>query len=125
MNYQPPANGILLQHDLGSSKIYKIACECGDPTHDLTLDVEADGSVISVTHYVKVQTDWWATPTPFYWLNGIVNRINLTWKVWIKGYLQYETSTYMTKQQAFNYAHTLNEAIKDVERFQENCKQSR
>lgn len=118
MNYEKPATGIFLQKDFGDSKCYRIACDCGDTDHDITLDVEAEDSNIIVRHYVKVQTNWWAKPTRFYWVNNIIHRAKLTWNVWFKGYLEYEACTYMTKQQAFNYAYTLNEAVKDVEKFQ-------
>lgn len=123
MDYQTPAQGILVQKDFGSSKLYQISCDCGDVDHDLILEVESDDGLVSVRHYVKVQTDWWARPTQFYWLNSIVHRVKLTWNIWVRGYLEYEAVTYMTKQQAFNYAYTLNQAVKDVEQFQETSKQ--
>lgn len=119
LSYQPPAEGIMLQKDFGNSKMYRVACDCGDPTHDITLDVEAEDSRISVRHYLKVQTDWWATPTQYYWLNSMIHRVKLTWNVWFRGYVEYEAVTFMTKQQALNYTRTINRAINDVEQFQE------
>jgi len=94
-----------------------VHCDCGDPHHMLSMEVEADDYGIYVRHYVKVKTSWWDKPTKFYFLNVILNRLKLTWKVWTRGYIDYEVDTIMSKQQAFNYAYTLNEAIKDVEQF--------
>ena len=125
MNYEKPAEGILKQNDFGNSKFYRISCQCGDPQHDITLEVEAEDTGVNVNHYVKVKTDWWSKPTPFYWLNSIIHRVKLTWNIWIKGYLELESSTMMTEQQTFNYALALNEAIKDVKQFRkENLKKS-
>jgi len=126
MDYQKPAEGILLQKDFGDSKFYRIPCDCGNTEDDIILEVESDETGISVRHYVKVKTDWWTMPTRYSWLNSLIHRCKLTWKLWIQGYLDYEATTIMSKQQAFNYAYTLNEAVKDVERFQkENSKQPR
>lgn len=122
MDYQKPAEGILVQNDYGDSKYYRIVCNCHDSTHDITLEVEADETGVSVNHYVNVKTDWWTSPTKFYWLNAFLHRVKLTYYVWIKGYLEYEASTMLTKQQAFNYAYTLNQAIKDVEEFQKKSR---
>jgi len=83
------------------------------------LEVEAEEYGINVNHYVKVKTNWWAKPTPFYWLNSFIHRCKLTWNVWIKGHLDLEVTTAMSEQQAFNYAYTLNEAVKDVKRHQQ------
>lgn len=122
MNAQRPAQGILLQKDFGNSKFYQVVCDCGDPEHDITVEVEADDISISIRHYAKVKSAWWARPTRFYFLNTVINRLKLTWQVWTRGYVEYEAHTLMTKQQAFNYAFTLTDAIKDVEEFQKQAR---
>jgi hypothetical protein len=119
MDYQKPAEGILLQKDFGNAKFYRIPCNCGDTDHDVTVEVEAEEYGINVNHYVTVKTTWWDKPTKFYWLNSLIHRCKLTWNIWINGHLEFEVTTAMSEQQAFNYAYTLNEAVKDVKRFQE------
>jgi hypothetical protein len=115
LNYQKPAEGILLQKDFGNCRFYNIPCDCGNPEHNITLEIEADETGISVRHYVKVKTDWWTMPTSYRWLNDFIHRCKLTWNVWINGYLEYEATTIMSEQQAFNYACTITQAIREVE----------
>lgn len=105
MNYEKPAEGILKTNDWGESKAYKVACKCGGDDHDHDVWVEADEHDITVAIYTKVQSKW------------RVNRFRHIWTLLTKGYLEQEVEITLTKQQAFNYAYTLNEAIKDVEQF--------
>lgn len=105
MDYEKPAEGILKTHEWGESKAYRIACSCGADDHDHNVWVEADDHDVSVTIYTRSKSDW------------RINRFRKIWQLLTKGYVEEEVSISMTSQQAFNYAYTLNEAIKDVEQF--------
>lgn len=105
LNYQTPAEGILKTNDWGASKVYKIACHCGSDDHDHDVWVEADDCNITVAIYTKVKSKW------------RVNRFRHIWTLLTKGYLEQEVEIVLTKQQALNYAYTLNQAIQDVEDF--------
>jgi hypothetical protein len=135
MKAQVPAEGILKTHDWGDSKWYHVACSCGNDDDSIELSVEADEHSITVTHYTKQKTNFWSEPIPQkYWnddpwyqefnhtttniVNGFIRRCKLTWEIWFNGYVSYQTSTIMSKQQALNYAETLKSAIKDVEQFE-------
>jgi len=134
MKSQIPAEGILKTHDWGNSRVYKIVCECDQPDHEHNVWIEADDGSVNVNVYVTVKTDFWSeTVKPDYnkesiWLqefdffwkglyNGLVRRLKLTKSIWVKGYVDYETTISMTEQQAFNYAETLKLAVKDVSQF--------
>ena len=136
MKAEKPAEGILKTHNFGKSKWYKVVCGCGQPDHDLTVEVEAEDTGISVNTYATVKTDYWTESVKkrydidsewqqeFDWFwkdlwNGLITRLKLTWTIWTKGYIQAETTILMTKQQALNYAETLKSAIKDVETFED------
>lgn len=106
MDYEKPAEGILKTYEWGEAKSYRISCSCGADNHDHNVWVEADDHDISVTIYTRSKSDW------------RINRFRKIWELLTKGYVEEEVSLSLTKQQAFNYAYTLNEAIKDVERFQ-------
>ena len=108
LTYQQPAEGMLKTNDWGESKAYKVACHCGGDGHDHDVWVEADEYDVSVTIYTKVKSDW------------RVNRFRQIWDLLTKGYLEHSVDISLTKQQAFNYAYTLNQAIKDVEEFKNN-----
>ena len=131
---QTPAEGILQTNDFGHSKWYKVPCNCGQSDHEIDFEVEADDCGINVNTYTTQKTVWWKEYAKkrydidnpwlqeFDWFwkdlwNGFVTRLRLTRDIWFKGYVKYESTTTMTKQQALNYAETLKSAIKDVEEF--------
>lgn len=131
---QQPAEGIMLTNEWGPSKMYKIACGCGQPDHEHTVNVEADETGVNVNIYTSVKTDYWTETIKkrydidniwlqeFDWavkgiINGVVTRLKLTWDIWTKGYIKYETTITMSEQQTINYAETLKSAVKDVKAF--------
>jgi hypothetical protein len=134
---ETPAKGILRTHDFGDSKWYQVVCDCGQPDHTLTVEVEADEMSVNVNTYVTAKTDHWSSTVKkrydidspwlqewdWFWkdlVNGIVTRLKLTWTVWTRGYVQTESTITMSEQQALNYAETLKSAIKDVKDFQKS-----
>lgn len=114
---QTPAEGILLHKDFGSSKFYRVPCDCGNGDDEISFDVEADDSGVTAHHYVKVKSNWWSDQGIF---GGLLTRLKITWTLWTKGYVEYEAWTMMTKQQTINYAHTLLSAAEDVEKFRKD-----
>lgn len=106
MNAQAPAEGILIRRDYGDAKTYTVPCECCGSDCEHNIWVEAEDTGISVTTYTKQKTKWWS-----------LNRFQIIWTLLTKGYVEYEATIIMSKQQAFNYASVLNSAVKDVEEF--------
>lgn len=136
---QLPAQGIMQTHDSPMFKMYRVECNCG--TADDAIEFTVDGSYgeIVVQTYTTQKTAWWEDPFKknesfqieneflyqlnYYvrgFLNAIAHRLRITWDVWVHGHVKYSQSTIMTPQQAVNYAHTLIEAVEDV---QKNSKQ--
>ena len=111
MNAQTPAEGILKRHDWGNAITYQVVCECGDSNHDHNIWIEADDNSVTVTTYTQQKSKWWS-----------MNRWQTIWILLTRGYIEYEASIIMTKQQALNYAETLKQAIKDVEESQRKRK---
>lgn len=139
MKAQEPAEGILKTHDWGNSKWYKVDCSCGNEDDAIRFEVEADETGITVTNYTTQKTNFWEEPVipryniedpwhqEFNWAttniwNGFVRRVKLTWSIWFKGYVEYQSTTMMSKQQALNYASVLQSAIADVEAFEKERK---
>jgi hypothetical protein len=106
MKYQIPAEGIMQTNDWGDSKVYRIACECGDEEHNHNVWIEADDHDIIVTVYTTGKTNFWSK-----------TRWHHIWTLLTKGYIDTESAVHLKKQQAFNYANTLLSAIDDVEQF--------
>lgn len=112
---QTPAEGISLRSDYGNAKSYVVPCTCcaSDCEHNVWVETD-DHYLVTVTVYTKQKTKWWE-----------MNRFKTIWRLLTKGYVEYEGSILMSKQQAFNYANTLNQAIADVEQFQKDGKKPR
>jgi len=114
MKYQIPAEGILKHNDWGDSKVYRVACECGDESHNHNVWIEAEDTGVVVTVYTTNQTNFWSK-TRWYHI----------WTLISKGYIDNESSVHLTKQQALNYAETLKSAIIDVEDFRKKNEQNK
>ena len=112
MKMQIPAEGIMQTNDWGDSRVYRIACNCGDENHNHNMWVEADDHDITVTIYTTVKTNYWSK-TRWYHI----------WTLLTKGYIDTESTVCLTKQQALNYAETLKSAIIDVETFRAERKE--
>ena len=106
MKAQKPAEGILKKNDFGNAKSYNVGCQCCGSDCEHNIWVEADITGISVTTYTQQKTNWWSK-----------TRWHHIWKLLTKGYVEYEASIIMSKQQALNYASVLQSSIKDVEEF--------
>ena len=106
MKMQIPAEGIMQTNNWGNSKVYRIACNCGDENHNHNMWVEADDCDIVVTIYTTGKTNFWSK-TRWYHI----------WTLLTKGYIDTESAVHLNKQQALNYAETLKSAITDVEGF--------
>jgi len=133
---QIPAVGITQTHDWGKSKMYAIRCECGDTDDEIECMVEADEYNVTVTTWTTQKSTYWDRPfdvsntykienaflssIAYGWLNllnGLHHRIVMTWNLWFDGYLKYQQSTIMSRQQALNYAEALKSAVNDCEEF--------
>jgi hypothetical protein len=109
MKAEKPAVGIMKTNDWGEAQTYKIECLCGDSEHAHSVWVEADELGVTVTTYTMIKSKWWS-----------MNRFQTIWKLLTEGYVEYEGSVIMTRQQALNYAETIKSAIADVETFGKN-----
>jgi len=106
MMAQPPAEGILVHHDWGNSKLYQVACECVDRDCGHTVFVEAEDTRVTVTTYTQQKTNFCS-----------ITRWYHIWQLLTKGYVKYEAAIYMTEQQALNYSEVLKSAMLDVKEF--------
>jgi hypothetical protein len=114
MNTQLPAEGIMKTNDWGDSRVYRIACNCGDENHNHNIWIEVDACDIVVNIYTTGKTNWWSK-TRWYHI----------WTLLTKGYIDTESSVHLTKQQAFNYANTLLSAVQDLEQFRKKNEQTK
>ena len=112
MIIQTPAEGIMKTNDWGDSRVYRIACNCGDQDHNHNVWIEADAHDIVVNIYTTGKTNFWSK-----------TRLYHIWTLLTKGYIDTESSVHLTRQQALNYAETLKSAIEDVDTFSKERKE--
>jgi len=110
---QAPAEGILKQGEFGDAKSYNVPCSCGGTDCEHNVWVEGDAAGITVTTYTKQKTNWWS-----------LTRWHHIWRLLTQGYVEYEASIIMTRQQAVNYADTLSTAVADVDEFRKKRKKN-
>jgi len=103
---QIPAQGILKVNEWGSSKMYKVVCECGNDDCTHTVDIEAEDTGVVVVIYTTQRTNFWS-----------MNRWQHIWKLLTKGHVDFETSIHLSEQAALNYSETLKQAVNDVKDF--------
>lgn len=114
MNYQEPAEGIVLEQSFDTAKFYTVYCDCGDEKHRIKLVVEAE-DLVTVSHYINITSCWWNDqPTRFDFINKIIHIVVTTWHLWTKGYIECESHVLLSEQTALNFSETLRKAIQDV-----------
>jgi hypothetical protein len=133
---QKPAEGILVKGEYGDSKFYQVVCGCGQEYHDHNVEVEAADTGVNVNIYATAKTDYWTETVEkrydiddtwlqefdWFWkdlVNGLVQRLKVTWEVWTTGAVKVETTIAMSEQQALNYAEALKSAVNDVKEFRD------
>lgn len=139
---QVPAEGIYKNAEFGDSVYYTVACSCGSSDDEIEFSVEVDDfEMISVNTYVTPKNAHWKKlvdenskfDNMFLWnldytirsaINGLYQRLLVTYEVWTQGYIKMYSTTLMSEQQALNYAETLKAAIKDKRNFAQKRKKT-
>jgi hypothetical protein len=128
MEIQLPAEGILKMKSYTGWRYYRVPCECGCENQvNITFEIDDPNYEIVTCHVSsKVKTDYWTSfweinyNEPWivqglkYIVNGIAVRAKLIWKILIHGYVEMESYTLLTEQQALNMAATMRVAVEDL-----------
>jgi hypothetical protein len=92
---QTPAEGIMLQKEFTNAVSYTIACDCGDPAHNVNMWIESkadlDTDDVTLTFYVTTTNKWWS-----------VNRWKQIWQLITAGHVKQESTLILSKQAALN-----------------------
>lgn len=136
MEYQTPAEGIMKTHEFQDSFSYRVSCTCGNPDDTCEIFIEKDEasdefiitfSTTQKTHWWKTLCDWeihkinnpllyWIANTTQSLINGLHQRLKITYSVWIKGYVEYQSSTIISKQTALNFAEALKNTVLEIDK---------
>jgi hypothetical protein len=130
---QTPAEGIWITKEFPNALFFNVACECGNDDDQIQFEIEIDDNQISLNMWTKQQTQWWKDPfnnnakfkgpawlwninySVRWWLNSLHHRCKVTWIVWTKGYVEYEQTTLLSKQQTLNLAYVLLNTVNKYE----------
>ena len=101
MEPEVPAQGILKMDDCDNSVVYQVTCHCMDPDHAHVIFIEQNPyEEITVSTYIIHETNFWRQ-----------SRWRTMWTLLTKGYVRYEATLIMTKQQALTYATALKSSL--------------
>jgi len=136
MKAERPAQGISQKASYSDAVWYEVDCECGsaDHYHSIWIERDAETKLVTVEITTEATTDFWTQTVPervekinlpfmrwtwhtvTYTVNETVRRTKLITRILFRGYVKYEPTVIMTKQQAYNYSKALENAVKDLER---------
>lgn len=135
MKAQKPAEGVMLTHDFGDSKYYRVDCNCGNEDDRIEVSIFLDDfDEIIIEFEATEKTDWWKKLWKYDvyeidnpWLfsivnslqelvNGIAHRLRVTRDVWFRGYVTYSSSTILSEQTALNFSAALASAVREIEK---------
>ena len=112
MKVQKPAKVIMLQHDFGDSKNFKVECDCSSDDHAvyMWIEVSKDDEVddVEVSFYV---TTW----TREFWRNWPA-RLRAVYEILFKGVHKQEHHMILSKQSATNLAGAITDTVKELEK---------
>lgn len=110
MKAQKPAQGINLEKDFGTAKIFNIECDCTSDDHavKMWIEVQHDKDIpdVEVTFYV---TTW----TKNFWQDWPA-RLRAVWDILVKGVHKQEHSLLLDQQSALNFAEAIKTTIKEM-----------
>lgn len=132
MEAQTPAEGVLAMRKFKSWRWWKVPCECGcDAAVDIMIEIDdPEDNVITCHISSQVKTAWWRQKFPIdyseswivMWLKETANRwystAEICWTALTKGYVEVESYTLLTKQQALNMAGVLQNGVAEMEQQQ-------
>lgn len=144
MKAEKPARGIMLTHEFHDSKFFRVECTCGnsDDAIDFIIEIEDDLQEIQLSTDIIHKTPFWKELAPWdtykidnFFLYSIVNfikglingfhhRLVITKEVWFNGYVKYQSTTFMTKQQTLNYAQALIDSVEYLEKVKKKKKKA-
>lgn len=126
----------MLTHDFTDSMFYRLSCTCGNEDDAIDLEIELDDETreVSVHVYSTQKSKTWKDTVDFAdpsvndpnWLwdikyrfcefmSGLKHRCNVTWTVWTMGYVELQSTTIMTQQQALNWAEALRAGVNKLQ----------
>ena len=129
MKPQPPAEGICSKHNYTGWRYYSVPCVCGcDNKVEISIEVdEPDDPHVTCHIACQVKTAHWRetfpiTYTEMYGLMGLkvlandaIRRLEVCWTALTKGYVQMESYTLLSKQQALNMGTVILKATEELE----------
>lgn len=79
-------------HEFKECVYYRVCCDCGNPEHDINLELEKDEDLgmIFLNMYAKLRASvYWRAENIF---QVLWNKIKITFILWFKGYIEVEES---------------------------------
>jgi hypothetical protein len=110
MNENTPAKMIMQTGEWPDGECYRVACECHDSDHDLTVWIESESDPevreITLTFYKELDTPWWGSG---------FNRFREAWRILRHGRSRFSGTIILKQDVAQNLIRTIQNSIDRLE----------
>jgi hypothetical protein len=125
-----PLKKIMIEGEWDKSIMYRAACDCGSPEHDLDMEFDKEMGLTILTFYEKVEffSNYWYNANDSKWdafrgkIGALKRRLKAIFKLLTGGYLRYE-STFIIygEKQIGDFIEALQYAKEKTKAFKEEC----
>jgi hypothetical protein len=107
-------------HEFGDAIYYRIACDCGEPNCDLTIEFEYDKDLNHVNLIIyknlRASAHWGGYWNHFDFIRVFWNKIKMMWAILTRGYIEVCEGTLLTDfEHIDNFIKALQEGKKRVQ----------
>jgi hypothetical protein len=86
-----------LEWEKGKCIMYRIACDCNDPEHDMTIDFEWDEGILELFFYKTIYWKHYYASYP--WYDKLWKRISASFKLLLGGYIEMQGDFLIMKEE--------------------------
>jgi hypothetical protein len=106
MDKNTPAKMIMKTGEWTDADAYRVACECHDSDHDVTVWIESESDPevqeITLTFYKELDTPWWESG---------FNRFREAWRILVHGRSRFSGTIILKQDVAQNLIRTIQRSI--------------
>jgi len=110
MDKNTPAKMIMKTGEWPDADAYRVACECHDSDHDLTVWIESESDPevreVTLTFYKELETPWWESG---------FNRFREAWRILVYGRSRFSGTIILKQDVAQNLINTIQNSINRLE----------
>ena len=113
-------NKVMKVHEANDWIVYRLACDDGDPEHDMTFEIEYDKKLNMIFFNFYKRLAWCAYWQTEHWYESLWKKIKCALRILFTGYIEVEESMIINEPEHMaNFILALNEGKELLEK--KNC----